>query len=197
MKSLAARLLTATVLATGALATPAMAAVQFDFELAEIVDGSGSCGSSGGFCVFGHFEVKNNTDSELGISIVSFAVGNEFAFELGTASTTRTDWTGTVLESVNFGPFGTEAAFSYSGSDNFIGGGQSDSNFFFTLESFPASPVIINFVGPRGVTGSCTFDTNQSAGCDISTQDVPEPVTMTLLGAGLLGLAATRRRRTA
>jgi hypothetical protein len=199
MKSLAAKLLTATFLAAGALATPALAGVGpvFDFQLFEVTESSGSCSNSefNGATSCGKFFVRNNTDPEDGIDIIGFLVGNPASTDVMFADAQRDEWIATVLSNFDFGPFGTQNAFAYGTfSGNAITGGTSD-DFFWALDPGVAtSPVTIEFTAPGGVVGSCTFNTTQQSGCN-ATLDVPEPITLGLLGAGLLGLTAVRRRR--
>jgi hypothetical protein len=197
MRTLAAKLLTATALAAGALAaSPALAVEvvpEFDFKVFEFTDAFGSaCSPFSEEC--GHFQIFNFTDPSEQISITGFRVGNPDATH---AETERPGWSAEILASVDFPGAATQPAFNYLGSApaNYIDGGESSDRFFW-FAGTPASPYIIDYIGPTGQTGSCSaVDVGDSFGCNaVFVAAVPEPMTAALIGTGLLALAAGRRR---
>jgi PEP-CTERM motif len=69
----------------------------------------------------------------------------------------------------------------------------------------PINPVILTEVGPEGSNGVSYFPSSTDPGYDLTGQlaplayqivsDIPEPGTIALVGLGLVGLLALRRRR--
>lgn len=73
-----------------------------------------------------------------------------------------------------------------------IGSGTSNAGNFFTVGT--------NFNGVANATGDLNFylvdsDANNNVGAVDANVKVPEPASLALLGAGLLGLAALRRKK--
>jgi hypothetical protein len=171
----------------GGLSHPASATLNFtpppasDFQVIE------SCVVSNGCS--GTFDVINNSGSWY---IWAFLVGNP---TVRSAGTTQPNWTfGTCI--LGNSCTGGEDNFNY----NNIGGAQTDptnlgfdigpgqSSNLFTFNSLqPASPVTLNVVDANGDTTTVNLTT--------SDQSIPEPLSLALLGSGLLGLAGVARQR--
>ena len=170
-----------------AIASPASAVLAgpnpSDFQITESCDPAGGCS--------GTFDLINNSSSWY---IWAFEVGNPTAI---TAGTTQLDWSaGTCQLGLSCVPL-NEDEFQY----NNIGGaldfahdiGPGVSSNLFTFNSLaPASPYSISLVDAnddlRTVTGTTSVPgtTGNSA---------PEPLTLSIFGAGLAGAAAMRRRK--
>jgi len=157
-----------------------------DFQVLE----SESC--DGPFCT-GQFTVTNNSSAW---SIYGFAVGNPSAnvpFEQ--AQTTQDNWSAG-KECFTFIGSSCSNSFVYndndgdllSGLSTDIGPGQSSNKFTFGLILL-ASPVVLDLVNAGGGTSSVQFDAT-----DVPA---PEPASLAVLGAGLLGLAGVLRWRRA
>lgn len=68
--------------------------------------------------------------------------------------------------------------------------GLASNNFGLVLNGLPGEQVTTNFDGDFPLTGSITYNYTPPAG-------VPEPITLSVFGAGLAGAAALRRRKKA
>jgi hypothetical protein len=71
----------------------------------------------------------------------------------------------------------------------------SDLTTLFFETSFTNTPGEIAHIGNKFVVGGCARQACPGGGTFDLMQEVPEPVTVSLFGAGLAGAAALRRRK--
>jgi len=183
MRRLHFTLMAATALVSATVAAPANAIVVSGVTIFET---ESSC--SGGTCN-GYFNVENNTP----FYITEFAVGNPNAGGAGSGY----GWSASVNTSNSFG-FG-ENSFVYTyvlPSPGALGPSFNDvgvtTDFTWTA-FFPTSPDIVYGYDANGNPVSCT--STAGVACDPTPTGVPEPTSLALFAAGLLGLGFAGRRR--
>jgi hypothetical protein len=168
-------LLATSMLAVGASLTPAQAIGIINFAVTEQVVGNNVT-----------YDFHNNSTIG-GISAIEFDVTNPDPFSA--PSDDRTNWDSQASTGSSCGIASiTGFCFTDNGGTsplNPIGDGQSQ--IFDATTGTPASTFYVEYVTNGGDTGRFTGQTTTAA--------VPEPATLAVLGAGLVGAGYARRKR--